>query len=207
MSDSTSRTLILSAEGRDILVRNVPELYAICSVYTEGNIEYVQEFELSDDGIVEFPRVISGGILDIYDRWSALNCLNLYYVSSHFMHPDDCLDEDRGAAMGWHQLYTNIRNYIEWLQSSAPDIRQLTASAAAAATARFDTVGVERTENEELIRLRLTGFWDECWMMVRCNGSYRPGKVTGGELKHIKGDYYLLCAASDIITIQKQKVK
>ncbi len=198
---------ILSAEGRDILVRTVPDLYAICSVYTEGNIEYVQEFEFSDDGIVEFPRVISGGILDIFERWTALNALNLYYVNSHFMHPDDCLDEDRGAAMGWDQLYQNLRNYIEWLQTAAPNIRQVTATAAANAAARFDTIGVDRTENDEEIMLRLTGFWDECWLMVRCSNGFTPGEVTGGELERVKGDFYLLHATSDIITIQKEKAE
>lgn len=194
---------ILSDEGRDILVRNMPDLYAICSVYAEGDIEYVQEFEVSDDGVVEFPRIISGGILDIYDRWAAFNCLNLYFVSSHFMHPDDCLDEDRGADMGWAQLYANICNYIEWLQSSAPGIRQLPASAAASAAARFDTVGIDREETDDQIRLRLTGFWDECWIMIRCSGDFSPGEVTGGEIQQVKGDYYLLHADSDIITIKK----
>lgn len=196
---------ILSAEGRDILVRNMPDLMAICSTFTEGSIEYTQEFEVADDGIVEYPRIISGGVLDSYDRWAAICCLNIYYVNTHFMHPDDCLDEDRGAELGWETLYTRLRNYIEWLQEAAPNLRQLTASAGAAATARFDVVGVDRTETDKAIKIRLTGFWDECWLMIRCNGGYKPGNVTGGEVEHVAGDNWLLHATTDVVNIQKVK--
>ena len=194
---------ILSAEGRDILVRNMPNLMAICSTFTEGTIEYTQEFEVADDGIVEYPRIISGGVLDEYERWAALCCLNIYYVNTHFMHPDDCLDEDRGAALGWAELYRRLRNYIEWLHNAAPNLRELTASAGAAATARFDVVAIDRTETEKQIKLRLTGFWDECYLMVRCNGGFTPGRVTGGEIEHVKGDHYLLHATNDVVTIEK----
>lgn len=78
---------ILSEEGRRLLHDEFPQIKVIASLYLEGQIEYAQEFEVAEDGVIEFPRVISGALLDQYMRWDALNALNLYYVNSHFMHP------------------------------------------------------------------------------------------------------------------------
>lgn len=192
---------ILSKEGRALLKNNFPEIRVISSLYLKGNIEYSQEFEVAEDGIVEFPRVISGAQLDEYMYWNAINALNLYYVNSHFIHPDDVLDEDRGAADGWDQLHENLNRYMDWLYTSAPSIRNLVASDAARATQRYDVLSVERTDRENETHLRLTGFWDEAQLMVRCNRKI-PGNVEGGTIEHISGDHYLLHASSEQIVIQ-----
>ncbi|MEI2660149.1 MAG: DUF2194 domain-containing protein [Bifidobacterium adolescentis] len=34
-------------------------------------------------------------------RLAAESELNMHFVSTHFMHPDDMLDPDRGAKEGW----------------------------------------------------------------------------------------------------------
>lgn len=192
---------ILSEEGRELLHTEFPQIKTISSLYIEGEIEYIQEFEIAEDGIVEFPRVISGALLDQYDYWAALNALNLYYVNSHFIHPDDVLDEDRGAALGWETLHENLGNYMDWLYTSAPNLRNLTASEASCATERYDVLSVECTPTQEGIHLRLTGFWDEAYLMVRCNNG-TPAEVEGGALEHVDGDYYLLRATEDQVDIR-----
>ncbi len=194
---------ILSDEGRKLLHDSVPQIKVIASLYLDGDIEYSQEFEIAEDGIIEFPRVISGTLLDQYMRWDALNALNLYYVNSHFMHPDDVLDIDRGADQGWETLYGNLDNYCEWLYKSAPNIRNLTGSDAGRATARFDCLSFERKDSENKINLRLIGFYDEAYLMVRCNEG-KPVKVSGGEIEHISGDYYLLKATQDTVIIETE---
>ena len=192
---------ILSAEGRKLLGKQFPEIKTISSLYLEGEIEYSQEFCIAEDGIVEFPRVISGAQLDTYMYWGAINALNMYYVNSHFIHPDDVLDEDRGAADGWQALYGNLTGYMEWLYASAPGLRNLTASDASRATQRYDVLSVERTPTEKGMHLRLDGFWDEAYLMVRCNDG-PPTAVEGGSIERISGDFYLLRAASDQVDIQ-----
>ena len=51
----------------------------------------MQEFEVAKDGIVEQPRIISGAIIDDYMKMAALSELNMHFVNSHFIHPDDLL--------------------------------------------------------------------------------------------------------------------
>lgn len=194
---------ILSYEGRKLLHESLPQIKVISSLYLEGEIEYEQEFEIAEDGIIEFPRLISGAVLDEHMRWEALNALNMYYVNSHFMHPDDVLDVDRGAEQGWEKLFGNLDNYCNWLYTSAPNIRNLTGSDAGRATARFDCLSVERNDIENKINLRLGGFYDEAYLMVRCNNG-TPKKVDGGEIEHISGNFYLLKATQDTVIIETE---
>lgn len=194
---------ILSEEGRTLLKEEFPQIQVISSLYLEGVIEYSQEFEIAEDGIIEFPRVISGALLDQYMRWDALNALNLYYVNSHFIHPDDVLDEDRGAHEGWEILFDNLSQYVEWLYSSAPNIRNLTGSDAGRATARYDVLSVERMDTPEEVRFRMDGFWDEAYFMVRWNEG-EIGEVSGGTIEHIAGNFYLLHATQSQVRIERR---
>lgn len=91
---------ILSARARKLIGTDVPRIKTIASTYFEDgtDLPYVQEFGVASDGIVEQPRIVSGGMVDdSYMRLAAVSELNMHYVSTHFMHPDDLLDPDRGA--------------------------------------------------------------------------------------------------------------
>ena len=81
---------------------------------------YTQEFEVAEDGIVEQPRIISGAVIDDYMELAAVSELNMHFVNTHFMHPDDLLDEDRGARLGWKKLKKRLDEYMDWLYTSAP---------------------------------------------------------------------------------------
>lgn len=192
---------ILSDEGREMLITEFPEIVAIASLYLPGDIAYVQEFEVSDDGVVETPRIISGYLMESDTYIAALSELNFHFVNSHFQHPDDVLDEDRGAKLGWDTLYSNLCNYMEWLYSSAGSIRNLTGTELAGAVQVYDELEVKRTETEKGLTLKLEGFKDEAWLMVRINKG-TPGQVEGGTLENLQGDLYLLKAETPEIVIE-----
>ena len=83
---------ILSARARKLIGTDVPRIKTIASTYFEDgtDLPYVQEFGVASDGIVEQPRIVSGGMVDdSYMRLAAVSELNMHYVSTHFMHPDD----------------------------------------------------------------------------------------------------------------------
>ena len=193
---------ILSPEGREFLASNYPQIKLISGLYSEDPFTYTQEFEIASDGLIEFPRLTSGSVLDEYNYFDQLNAMNMYYVTSHFIHPDDALDTLRGAELGWEQLYENTEKFMEWIYSSMKGLRNLTASDGGRAVARYDTLSVERTETEDTISLRFGGFWDEAYLLVRFNEG-TPGTVTGGTIEHISGDFYLLHAATSQVTIEK----
>lgn len=192
---------ILSEEGRAMLSEDFPEIKSIASVYLPGDMAYEQEFGVAEDGIVETPRVIAGYIMDDYTRMAALCEMNLHFVSSHFQHPDDVLDEDRGAAMGWEKMHENLSDYVDWLYTAAPNIRNLTGTEMAGAVQRYDRLRVEREESPGHLNLKLDGLVDEAYLLVRINTG-TPGKVSGGSLTKQAEGLYLLKAEKPEIDIE-----
>lgn len=191
---------ILSDEGRQILRDKFPQINTIASVYLPDDLSYVQEFGVGEDGIIDLPRVIAGCLLTDYDRWVALNELSFHYVNSHFMHPDDTLDPDRGAELGWGTLSANLDDYLKWLYGSAKGIRNLTAQQGAMAVQRYDNLSVTRTMLDGSYMLDIDGLYDEAWLMVRINAGI-PGEVQGGTLRQVGGDLYLLHATKSRVLI------
>ena len=198
---------ILSASGRAILGSRVPQVRTIASSYLEDgtDLPYVQEFGVAEDGVVEEPRIVSGSMVgDTYMRTAALSELNLHFVSTHFMHPDDLLDVDRGAAEGWEVYKTGLEDYLEWLTAAAPALRMQTASECAGAIQRFSALTVRLESEADAWTLRLGNFVDEAWLLFRANGG-TPGSVSGGELTHLTGNLYLLRADAPIVTMERKE--
>ena len=197
---------VLSEEGRKMLAKDFPEIKTIASNYFQGDFAYVQEFEVAEDGIVEQPRITSGAIVDDYMKMAALSELNMHFVNTHFLHPDDLLDEDRGAKLGWEKLKANLNNYMEWLDESAPSLRKMTGSELSGAIQRYGAVTFTKEVTEEEIRLTLENFYDKAYFMVRINEG-TPGNVSGGALTHLTGNLYLLEADEATVTIERQLEK
>lgn len=195
---------ILSKEGRGMLAEDFPQIQAVASVYLPGDLAFEQEFEVAEDGIIDTPRVISGYVLDDYMRLAAMAEMNFHFVNSHFQHPDDVLDVDRGADLGWEELFRRISEYTEWLYTSAPTIRNLTGTELAAAVQQYDYLTVDRTLTEHSLELTLGGFGTQAWLMVRINEG-ESGTVTGGELTKMAEGLYLLQADEEQVTIELVK--
>ncbi len=194
---------ILSEEGRQLIAERFPQIRTIASIYFPGAMSYSQEFEVAEDGVIETPRIISGCMIDEYMEIAALSELNLHYVNSHFQHPDDVLDPERGAALGWETMIARLTEYVDWLYTAAPEIRNLTGSEMAAAVQRYYYVNLQVDQSEEEMVITLDSFADEAWFFLRTN-TWEPGEVRGGSLTRLTGNLYLLEASSQRITIGKE---
>lgn len=192
---------VLSEEGRTLLGSMYPRIRTIASNYFPGEYAYVQEFEVAEDGIVEQPRIISGAIIDDYMQMAALSELNMHFVNTHFMHPDDLLDEDRGAALGWEKLKKRLDEYMTWMNESAPTLRNLTGSELSGAIERYGALTVEKEITDHEVHLHLGNFYDQAYLMVRMNKG-TPLSVDGGELTQATGNLYLLSAQQEDVTIE-----
>lgn len=191
---------ILSEEGRSVLEQ--AGIRAIASVYLEGDLAYEQEFEVSrEDGIVNTPRVIAGYIFNDYVNLVALCELNFHLVSTHFQHPDDVLDEDRGAQMGWEMMKTNLGDYMEWLYNAFPEIRNLTGSELAGAVERYDLLQMKRTKTDTGFRLELENFFGEANMLLRLNEGQTLESISGGSWLQITDTCYLITCTQDQVDI------
>lgn len=193
---------ILSEAGRQTLLEANPDIAVISSTYLVDaeNIAYEQEFCMEEDGIVSAPRITSGCEIDDYQKISAMAELNYHYVQSHFMHPDDVLDEERGADKGWESMSEEFEKYLDWIHESAPDIRNLTGSELGRAVEIFDTLSVKRDYKEGELDVELGGFAGEAELMMRVNKGTIVG-ASGCDYELITGNLYLIRASSSEIKI------
>ena len=193
---------ILSEEGRKELIKAAPQIKVIASTFLKDaeNIAYEQEFRVEEDGVISTPRITSGCVIDDYQMLVALSELNYQYVQSHFTHPDDTLDEDRGAALGWEYMSGCLEDYIEWVYESAPSICNVTGSGMGRAVEKYDKLTLQREYTDEGIRLRLGSFSGEACFLVRISDGVIEG-ASGCSYEHISGSMYLLTADSDEIMI------
>lgn len=194
---------LLSEEGRQMLLREFPQITTLSGIYfPDAKLDFalVQEYEVSKDGVVDQPRVISGCILDDYMRMALLSELNMHFINNHFTHPDDALDPDRGAELGWEEMKSRFDNYLNWLYTTAPDLRNFTGTEFSAAVQRFVAVAPEKTVYEDKMVLHIENFVDDAQFLVRFNEK-EPDTVTGGTLTHLTGNLYLLSADTDTVTV------
>lgn len=115
---------ILSPEGREAVIKSIPDVKIISSLYSDDTYadSYLQEFQIKD-GIYELPRITSGYLNDEDTVWSEYNTITSFGIFSHFIHPDDVLDSKRSEGKNWEQLLksyntllSNIHTNFSWLQ-------------------------------------------------------------------------------------------
>lgn len=182
---------IISRAGRQALHEACPQIRVIASTYLEDSEAktYEQEFGMDENGIINTPRITSGCRIDAYQKLTALSELNFHFVQTHFLHPDDVLDQDRGAEEGWEKMSAGLEEYVRWISDSAPQLRNLTGSEMGTAVQQYDRISIIRERTDEGMRVRLGGFSGDAAFLMRVN----EGKVTGARgcsYEHVTGDLY-----------------
>ena len=192
---------MLCPEARAWLPDVLPDLNVIASVYLP-NVDvpaYVQEFEEAEDGIIEFPRIVSGYNPDNYMQWAAANEIWLHYTAAHFVHPDDVLDNYRSGGNSWTDLRKTLDEYLLWVYSAMPAVRNLTTSEGAMAVQRYARLNPELNCSDKECRITLDGFYDEGWLLMRTDKT--PATITNGEFTQVSPDLYLIEASAANILI------
>ncbi len=195
---------ILSETGKQALLHADPDIRMIASAYTQSADvkSFVQEFGVDDDDIIEAPRITSGTILSDYMYLTAFSEMNYHFVQSHFFHPDDVLDPDRGADQGWSYMAEQFENYLKFITKSAPDMRQTTGSEMGASVKKWSALSVERESRPGEMDLRLGGFAGDAWFLMRLNEEGDGVKESSGcEIKKVASGLYLVHATSDTVRL------
>lgn len=193
---------IISETGIRTLLEACPEIKVISSSYMKdahGRV-YEQEFTVDNTGLIHAPRITSGCTIDQYQKITALSELNFQYVQSHFTHPDDVLDEDRGASRGWEALSNDLEDYVKWIYESVPQIRNVTGSEMGIAVQQYHNISVKRQKKDNELEVTLGGYSGEAYLMLRINEGV-PQKTEGCELTKLKGNLYMVKATKDKIKI------
>lgn len=184
----------LSPTGQEALLEAVPELRVISGLYLpEGGVKaHVQEFQEEHTGLISIPRITSGYSMNSYNLLMVAHELALHGVFSHFIHPDDVLDDARGAMLGWASMFRDFETVIESMAGTYPALRWNTAAQGAAAIQRYDRLAVKREMAGKEMNLTLSPFYDEAWLALWC--VQEPIAVENAELHKIDEGFYWLHA-------------
>ena len=189
---------VLSVEGLEMIESEFPQIRCIASTYLPGKNVYTTEFGVDDSGIVDTPRIVSGGMKDNYLRMAAFSELNFHLAATHFMHPDDCLDPDRGAGLGWESLKNTVDEYMTWIDESAPGIRHLTGTPLAGAVQRWSSVSVSQHQDGDTLQLHVDNLDDTAYLMLRVQDGKVPSCDAGDvEISHLDGQLYLIAMGTE----------
>ncbi len=194
---------LLAQEGRDVLLKEFKQIRTLSGIYLPDDaldFSLLQEFEVDANGVVDQPRIISGCDIDDFMELGALSELNMHYVNDHFTHPDDALDPERGALMGWEELYRRFDEFLSRLYTAAPNIRNFTGTELSAAVQRFAAVTPHTEITDKTMRVTIDNFYDNAQFLVRFNEE-QPATVEGGTLTHLTGNLYNLEATEAVVTI------
>ena len=193
---------ILSKSGMEAMMEACPEIKIIASTYfndSEGKA-FEQEFEVDENGVIHTPRIVSALSLTNYQKIAALAELNYHYVQSHFMHPDDLLDEDRGAQVGFPTLKEDFESYLKWIYSSAPEIRNVTGSEMGTAVLQYDKITMDREWEKGNLLVRIGGFSGSAEFLLRVNEG-TIAKIDGAAYEQVANGLYAVHATTDELEI------
>ena len=82
--------------------------------------------------------------------------------------------------------------YMTWVDETAPDIRNVTASGLSGAVQHFSKAIPVLTDQGDSIDIRIANFVDTAYVFLRINNGREPAKVEGGKLTKLTDSLYLL---------------
>lgn len=195
---------IISTYVQSEMEKNIEDIKVYAGVYIGNESQMVQEFEAKDDGIVYVPRTDSGMdiSIDAQSDFLMYNELTYHYVHSNFFHPDDVLDEERGATQGFETLYNKFEELIKTLNSTG--IRNTTVTEGGAAVQRYQLTSCKQTYEDGNITLEISGIHDTVYYMICLNDNKKIKNVVGAEYKKINDKYYLLEITQKDVVIEME---
>lgn len=160
---------ILSQEIRQSLPKVAPDIKVICGLYGENDGEgtYNQEFEVAEDGIIEFPRISSGYMEQPNSEWDIYNGISMHGVISHFIHPDDVLNEDRNAGQPWEELTLTYGRICQTLYDKFSWLRAFKVSDAATQLQKFLETEVYFVQEDDKIVGYCNNFRADMYFVLR----------------------------------------
>jgi hypothetical protein len=188
----------LSPEGREAIVKAASDLKVVSGVYEADGNEYQQDFGIAEDGIIEFPRLTSGMWNDVTTKLQYMCGITMYGVFSHFIHPDDILDPERGKGQDWDTIY---KSFIEMLKdvNQASAIRSLKASEAGEALEIYNNLEVKLEYGENYIKGACDNFYGEAYFYIRTSKTplAADGSCTIEKADEKNGEYFY------VVTVKK----
>ncbi|WP_236636106.1 DUF2194 domain-containing protein [Exiguobacterium sp. SH5S13] len=180
---------IIGASGLSVLNEAFPNGLVIASLYSGDTSKgsYVQEF--GPDPIYEhlynFPRISSGYNETIDDQFVVVDAIANFGLVSHFIHPDDVLDERRSKGQGWATMKDSFEDMFKMIDRTYPHLEALTQYDAYQKYELYQQADIEVAYTEDTIEINSQQMLIPSTMLIRLQaGTYlETGKFSFGNVR------------------------
>lgn len=122
---------VIDEQGIEIVKESLGSPVVIAGLYVGDPPETPQfEFEYRDD-VIYFPRITFDSMLDNDTKISMASAMASYGVVSHFIHPDDVVDQERSRGLDWGSLRVEFEKILKFMEERYPYLEYMTATDAA----------------------------------------------------------------------------
>lgn len=186
--------------GEAALNNAIPSISILSSIYIPDSVEYTTVHEFSKgDPFIYFPRITSGYEYTKKKKWAMANAMTSLGVFSHFIHPDDILDDDRSAKKKWSKLGKEYNQFMSEVHTDYPWLRSITASNAGKQLTNYLQADVYIEEKKDRLTIQIDKFSGELHFILRTKK--KIGKLENCEVQRIDGDVYFVKAKKPTIEL------
>lgn len=185
---------VLGEKARKVLKQGLPGLETIASIYYQNQDggSYEQEFEIAEDGILEFPRLTYGFVRDELIDWAILNGVSTAGVVSHFVHPDDVLDVERNRNRSWDELSRIFSEFFKDIKTNYPWLRTMTMTKAGLEARKMLGARMRTDYKKNEINGYINGHQGEYCFILRTDK--KPYVKKNCSIEKIDDGTYMVCA-------------
>ncbi|WP_108669033.1 DUF2194 domain-containing protein [Peribacillus acanthi] len=192
---------VIDQTGIEALKNTLPSIKNISSIYLPDadNTAYIQEYE-EKDGFVHLPRITSGHHFNPEAKWVIANAITSIGVFSHFIHPDDILDENRANLSNWddisdglNRLFKDVNQRYSWLKS-------MTAKEGTLSLKQYELAKVLIEDQGDKKIGYIDQFSGELSFILRTNK--KIGVTKGCKVEKISNGIYYVIANKEIFEVE-----
>lgn len=198
---------ILGETGLEALMESLPSVNTIASLYfgEKGKESFIQEFEFDQtySDLYHFPRTSSGHGDTTEDYFLFTDAIANQGIFSHFIHPDDRIDDDRAQGRDWRDMRKGLESMYAFLSKNFPYLESLTQQEAREKMITYQQSKIDVRYQEDSITISGEDMLDPSVALVRI----QPGKhLETGEFSF--GEVEVMQASSGLyfVTLRKPSV-
>lgn len=178
---------LFSKSGKEVIVKVFPEINSFCGIFY-GDPEpslLLQEVGKDPDfpNIYALPRMSSGCFYNQTVLWQIYNGIAAYGYVSHFIHPDDVIDKERGKNKTWEELRDELESIFKNINENYPVMKPHTQSEMTYEYMKIENIDVDYEKKENKIFINIRNFQGDFDAQLR---------IRDEKIKSIKGGKFAL---------------
>ncbi|MDX8334950.1 DUF2194 domain-containing protein [Candidatus Cetobacterium colombiensis] len=199
---------LLPNSGKKAIVETFTDIKAFCGIFYGEDEPGLLLQEVGRDpqfkDIYSLPRMSSGFFYNDIVIWQILNGIAAYGYLSHFIHPDDIMDKERGEGKSWEELKTEFEKIFDTINKDYSVLEPHIQSKMTYNYSVIEKMNVSYEKKDDIVYVNIGNYSGEFEAHFRAKKK-KIIEVIGGEFKLISNtpedSLYLITAKNPELKI------